>query len=392
MKNNAPPGWPRYASILAAITVIILLSFFSGLACRPADAARLSSLCIPDFPYKDGWYGGDGAWSLDLGDGRVLWLFGDSFVSSREGLQDRSGMQLVLGTTVAVSTCTAGGEFRIRYRLKKRDGEFVSFFGDGEWLWPGDPFLVRGTVYVPLVSIEEDPDRPKPFAFKITDHRIAKIEDFKGRDPLDWKVDYLDLSPGVLEGVHAFAATSVPHGRHVYFFPLYGATVNGLTLFGNILARVSLEALSEPGEAVEYLTGNGKWKRNPRHDELKVVLDAAVPEMSVRYHPERGKWVAVYLSIEGRGDRMLFRTADKLEGPWEEPEVLLSPIPEVDPESPFYDDKTFCYAGKEHFMFSMGRIFVVSYVCNSEDDPADEEGFICKNLFLYRPVVRTVLH
>jgi hypothetical protein len=28
------------------------------------------------------WLGSDGAYSIDLGDGRVLWLFGDTFIST----------------------------------------------------------------------------------------------------------------------------------------------------------------------------------------------------------------------------------------------------------------------------------------------------------------------
>ncbi|MBF0531153.1 MAG: hypothetical protein HQK55_18175, partial [Deltaproteobacteria bacterium] len=31
------------------------------------------------------WLGGDGAGSVDLGGGRVLWLFGDSFVTDQPG-------------------------------------------------------------------------------------------------------------------------------------------------------------------------------------------------------------------------------------------------------------------------------------------------------------------
>ncbi|MDD5475170.1 MAG: DUF4185 domain-containing protein, partial [Syntrophales bacterium] len=381
------PLWnQRNTRFLAACLAFLFLSC-STLPDQSQDPDYGSTLCLPAFPDKDGWYGGDGAWSVDLGDGRVLWLFGDSFVSNREGRLNRVGMRVILGTTLALSTCTAEGEFRIRYRLKKKEGEFVSFFGEGEWLWPQDPYMAGGNLYVPLVSIEGDPDLPGPFGFRILGHRVARIKYFDGKDPFEWSVDYIDLSPGIPAGVHAFATTSVVHEEYVYFFPLYGATVDDFTVFGNLLARISLDSIDDPGRSVEYLTRDGRWQKNPGHSEMQVVLDAAVPEMSVRYHPHRGQWVAVYLSTESRGDRMLLRTADRLEGPWGEPEVIIAQIPEVDPESPLYDKENFCYAGKEHRQFSRGKTLVVTYVCNSHGDPEDNSGFLRNNLFLYRPVV-----
>jgi hypothetical protein len=84
-------------------------------ACAAAQPAQpLSSgpaLCLPSFPDRDGWYGGDGAYSIRLDERRHLWLFGDTFVSDQPGRRDRVGMQVVLGTTLAISTCTEDGAF-----------------------------------------------------------------------------------------------------------------------------------------------------------------------------------------------------------------------------------------------------------------------------------------
>lgn len=40
------------------------------------------------------WVGGDGAYSVDLGEGRVLWLFGDSWIDPR-GMGSREGATMV---------------------------------------------------------------------------------------------------------------------------------------------------------------------------------------------------------------------------------------------------------------------------------------------------------
>ena len=248
--------------------------------------------------------------------------------------------------------------------------------------------MVDHTLYVPLVSVKADPQIKGPFKFEIVGHKIARIQNFAGSDPNRWITDYLDLTHGIPEGIKAFATTSVVYGGHVYFYPLYSATKNGVSVLGNILARIPTDRLDDPARAIEYLTKDGRWEKELDHGKVKVVLDAAVSEMSVRYHPDDGKWIAVYLSIRNNGNQMLYQTADAPEGPWTEPKALIGSIPEVDPNSPRYDKNNFCYAGKEHREFARGRNLVVTYVCNSYEDFENKTSFIRKNLYLYRPVVR----
>ena len=87
-----------------------------------------ASQCLPVFPDKDGWYGGDGAYSIKLDEKRTLWLFGDTFVAHDEGRKDRIDMDVILGTTLAISTCSANNEFEIKYYLKKKNEKLVSSF------------------------------------------------------------------------------------------------------------------------------------------------------------------------------------------------------------------------------------------------------------------------
>ena len=96
------------------------------------------------------------------------------------------------------------------------------------------------------------------------------------------------------------------------------------------------------------------------------------------------------LNTQNKGDRFLYQTADKPEGPWTEPKNLGEPIPEVDPKSTLYDKNNFCYAGKEHIEFARNKNLVVTYVCNSAEDMQSQTSFIRRNLFLYRPVVREI--
>ena len=374
--------------LLLSITLFSCSTFQSG----KYNAEVPKGQCLPVFPDKDGWYGGDGAYSIKLDGERTLWLFGDTFVASEEGRKDRVDMDVILGTTLAVSTCTATNEFKIQYYLKNKGGKYVSSFGENEWLWPQDPFIANGTLYIPLIVVTPTIKKDELFNFKITGHKFARIKDFSVAEPYKWNMDYIDLTPAIPPEIAAFATTPVVHDDYVYFYPFYVYSKNTVNVLGNILARIPANKIDNPAGALEYFTKDRTWEEKLNPEKVKVVLNASVSELSVRYHLADKKWIAVYLSTQNKGDRFLYQTADKPEGPWTEPKVLGPPIPEVDLTSPLYDKNSFCYAGKEHIEFAQNRNLVVTYVCNSAEDFEKKNSFIRRNLFLYRPVVREIVY
>ncbi|MHB8137386.1 MAG: DUF4185 domain-containing protein [Smithellaceae bacterium] len=346
--------------------------------------------CLPSFPDQDGWYGADGAYSIRLDEKRTLWLFGDTFVSEEQKRKDRIGMDVLLGTTVAISTCSENATFKIKYYLKKKNGKFVSSFGDNEFLWPQDPFIAQGVLYIPLLIIVGLPENPPPFNFKIGGHKIVRIKDFRDENPNLWPVDYLDWTQALAPGIEALATTSVVHDQYVYFYPLYRYTKDNVNISGNILARIPIDHLSNPTNHFEYLTKNNGWQKKLHPKEVKIIFSADLSELSVRYHAEDQQWMAVYLTPEKKGHQLLYSTARSLEGPWSTPSVLIETIAEVDPASPLYDQHSFCYAGKEHRQFAQNGNIVITYVCNSFEDINYQESFIRKNIFLYRPAVKNI--
>ncbi len=379
-----------WMSGLIAILILLLTScsfFFPGKQVDTSSPAQ----CIPNFPDSEGWYGADGAYSIQLDAKRTLWLFGDTFVSSQMGLKNRVGMDLIFGNTIGISSCSAHNGFTIRYIFKTRDSAFVSFFGENEMLWPQDPFIVQNILYIPLLIVKSDPDQPAPFNFKITGHQIARICDTSSENPLKWQVQYLDWSSALPPGIVALAPTSVVHGEYIYFYSLYRHNQNGLTLSGNILARIDKNRLDTPNVALEYLHHDGTWSARLSPENVKILFDEAVSELSVRYAEQSKAWLAVYLSPGDKGRRLLYRKAPELSGPWSDPTPLIESIDEVDPSSPFYNPNTFCYAGKEHPQFAQNRQMIVTYVCNSSE-PDHPASFLRQNLFLYRPVVKRIVY
>lgn len=358
-------------------------------SCSMFTPLRHPGQCLPAFPDRDGWYGADGAYSIPLDHERTLWLFGDTFVSGDENRKDRIGMDVVMGTTLAVSTCAANTGFKIRYYLKKKDGKFVSSFGEDEWLWPQDPFIARGILHIPLLVIRNVPEGKPPFNFKITGLKMAVIKDFQAENPDQWPVDYADWTDVTAPGIEALATTSVVYRNYVYFYPLYRKMTDNVRISGNILARISVDHLNRPAGHLEYWTRKG-WQKDWRPAEVELVFRGGLSELSVRYHARDREWLAVYLSPENRGNKLFGQTAPNPEGPWSRPFVLIDNITEVDPASPLYHPHTFCYAGKEHDQYAYDKNIVVTYVCNSTEDVMNPASFLRRNLFLYRPIVQTI--
>ena len=374
------------------ILLLLSISLFSCATYLPEKytAEVPKGRCVPVFPDRDGWYGGDGAYSIKLDEERTLWLFGDTFVACEGCRKDRVDMDVILGTTVAISTCSVNNEFKIQYYLKNKGGKFVSSFGENEWLWPQDPFIVNNVLYIPLIAVTPTKKEGEIFNFKISGHKFARVKDFSAADPHEWNLDYIDLTPAIPQEIAAFATTSVVHDNYVYFYPFYAYSRDAVNVLGNILARIPASKLDNPTGAIEYFTKEGTWLNILNPARVKVVLDACVSELSVRYHAADKKWIAVYLSTQNKGDKLLYQLADKPEGPWSEPKAFGVTIPEVDPQSPLYDKNNFCYAGKEHIEFARKKNLIVTYVCNSAEDMQSQTSFIRRNLFLYRPVVRNL--
>jgi hypothetical protein len=171
----------------------------------------------------------------------------------------------------------------------------VSSFGDREWLRPQDPFLVHGALYVPLVSVTANSAIEGPFKFEIAGHRLARMKDFSGADPHRWHVEYLDMFSGIVSDIKAFATTSVVHGGYVYFCPLYSATAAVPGVLGNILARIPVEKLNKPAEAIEYLRRGGRWRK--RVDPATVATISAMPARSTWPLPGAETWLLPMYAI-----------------------------------------------------------------------------------------------
>lgn len=385
---------------LRGVVCLGLLWLAGACASAPPPGAG-SAACWPRFPYREGWLGGDAAYSIPLSPHRSLWLFGDTFVGA-PGQNDRVGAALVRNS-IAISHCGPDDRFHIDYawRASDRGGPSAWFERPGQgWWWPLGGFAWEGAVYLGLLEVEEAAERAPPLLpFRFTGTELARIRNPEA-DPADWEVEVLPLWP---EGPAFPVASMLVHDGYAYLFAFVD---RGDGQLPRILARLPLAALTaetpDLPAALETLHADGVWRGGLDADAARVLMADDASEMSVRYDAATQRFVALYnhptfhepFPEHPPSDAVYLRTAERVEGPWSPP-YLLFRIPELARRTPEPSDpNTACYAAKEQPQFSLPGSLTFTYVCNlfagAGDDPLAVLARLQRRMDLYRPIAASV--
>lgn len=97
------------------------------------------------FTRNRGWTGGDATYSVDLKNGKRLWMFGDTFIDQVSEDRSRPSFKLINNSLVLQngSTLTTyhGG-------TSVNPTAFAKPPEAGDWYWPGDATVVNGKIYL----------------------------------------------------------------------------------------------------------------------------------------------------------------------------------------------------------------------------------------------------
>jgi len=363
---------------------------------HPPSAAPTA--CWPRFPYQSGWLGADGAFSVPLSPTRSVWLFGDTFVGSPEQT-DRVGASFV-HNSIGVSTCD-GERFDVRYVWgRAQDGAPRAFLerGDERWWWLFGGFVHGGRLYLGLLELEKsEPHGPLSLGFRSVGTALARIDDPRA-EPESWRPEILPLTRSA-EAMPLSAL--VIDGAHLFLFAFVD---RGDGRSPRILLRLPLARLDDGGDlgaALETFGEDGAWLPGFSPSRARILMDDDATEMSVRYHAEIRKWIALYNYPDARGfpktspsDAIYARSADRLEGPWS-PRRLVFRVPELASDrQPPADRNTGCYAAKEQPGFSLPGSLTFTYVCNlfagTGEDPWGILQRLQHRMDLYRPIAAAI--
>ncbi len=308
------------------------------------------------------WLGGDGAISVDLGDDRTLWLFGDSFVDpfAPYARRDAAFPRNTIAVQQGGDPLTAQMTF-----VWRSDGGAPSAFFPGtktEWYWPGSGLVLEsGTLAIFLHRLRATADAP-PFGFESIGYALALIEN--PEDP-----------PGAWRG-------RIVPGPALPFDALPGAALVAEDGVVTVLATSRKDGVSA-GMLVRYAAAdlavgdlhNGTWWSGQAFVPVASLGDAGpgiiIPDAGAESSLQRIACGYLHVASQGFGASVIAaRTAPTLTGPWSEPQPLLHP-PEADAPRPFI------YAGRAHTGLSApAGALVVTYVANSlrPDDLLAEPG------------------
>jgi hypothetical protein len=271
-----------------------------GVCAAPLKAAVYKDAAFTEFFRRtNGIVACDGAFSVPLSDGRVLWLFGDSYVDCyREG---------TIPCLFQVRNCAMlhhQDDLQSVQPLTGKHAGIKSFFKDGPaeepWFWPVSGFQHSNSVYVYLTTLRKKGTGNLGFASTGQDH-IARISfpemEVAAYIPLP-NFNGIDFGTGFIYE---------PAAAYTY---AYGQKRNRMTL--NIfLGRFPTGA---PTNTWTFWNGTS-WSPNPTN----AVPVASQPATSVSVSKVRGKFLLTSSEFSiacDQGKEIYMSVADQPTGPF----------------------------------------------------------------------------
>jgi len=304
------------------------------------SSTNISQSCIPEFPLKNGWLGGDGDVSVPINSTTTLFVFSDTYVGTKNQ-QNRMepGMKMV-SNSVAVETCLPNGETDVKYYWNNMYAEnpepiFKTYTKRYNYWVPG-AFMINDNLYVLLEKVAPKLG-VKPgeiFTFSLLGYTLAKISN-PSDAPDKWKIEYIPLS----DFGYPFMSIGpqVKLNNYIYFFvSRYDKA--------QVLIRKQLTFIDNPEKPFEYYALNKTWKEGLDTNDMDTIVKG-FRSTTVNYHPEMKQWVMI-CDVKFMDNKINMRTAPELTGPWSE-EIIIYEIPEVTPGNSSYSESNFCYSPRE---------------------------------------------
>ena len=297
------------------------------------------------------WLGGDVASSVNLGDGRLLWLFGDAWIDpSGSGLRQNGHM---VSNSVAVQSgadpSTAAISF---YWGSAADGRPTAMFPDrdGESLWFGNGVRVDDRLVLFFGRTIRNTGTGLGFEHVGWTAMMVENPDAK---PSEWKVRSLETPPNPLGILVGFAGV-LQLGEHVYAF----GSPNPVKSHPIFAARWPIEQVRR-GNLLEPEWWAGErlgWVPNSSSTPRWPLFENGAPELTIHFDEPTQRFLGVH--TQGFGQAIVtMRASPTLTGPWSPPHMLYRP-----PEH--HQPNAMVYAGKAHPQLS-GADLVVTYATNT---------------------------
>ncbi len=379
--------------ILLLTTLIILQTTlqYSAAAEPAASRAVVDEAWNAAFTRSAGWNGGDVAGSVALGDGRTLWLFGDTLYGPVADGKRVAG-NLMFNNSVALQS--AGGVRPLEFvtgqpdakgkptaifpPTRAADADTNAHWEPNEEYWPtggGCAVEIDGKrrLYVGLFRIRKPKKDGGTWGFRRVGNSLGIIDDV-GLPPAEWKtrVTALPMAVGdaVTEKQSIAPPTSLSFGE--VFFPYARGVEAGFLIYGvrapakgkrKLIAAFAPRTELENFAQWQYFAGGEHW--SPDAADAAALCDDIAPEFSIEpLQAKSPRPFDGYLLVQNEpllGPGILVRTAPSPLGPWSAPREVFRPT------EPAGDKDLFSYAAKGHAALSPPGELLISYIVSAHD-------------------------
>lgn len=333
------------------------------LVLRPLATAPLRPVEVPCFEtsawreadrlfHRDPhWVGSDGASSVDLGNGRTLWLFGDTWIDT-SGRGTRRGARMV-SNTLGIQTGTDPSRASIVfYWGRGADGAPAAFVPDRgrERLWLGNGVRVGDRL---VLFFNRTRSGTGGLGFESVGWTAVLVEN-PDAEPSAWRVRPLDTPANPLGVVVGYAAV-LRMGEFVYAFgsedpvkshPIYAVRWPA--------AQVRDGNLFHP----QWWVGEtfGGWVADSSPARRWPLFENGSSDLTLHFDDATRRFLVMQAVGFGPAD-VTMRAAPALTGPWTSPRMVYRP-----PE--YYRPNVMIYSAKAHPHLS-GADLVATYATNT---------------------------
>jgi len=344
------------------------------------------------FQRTEGWTGADGINTADLLDGRILWMFGDTWIGDIQQGRHAANSELVNNTLAVHEKPDAGNGVppdpkAVRFFWGQRGEKNQAWIrpdsgGGSAWYWPaGNGLMVKDAfdsfrLLFFMNKLARNPDSDEMWAFYRSGNALVIVNN-PGVAVPGWRIQKASV-PAIRSGWEKIgwgvALLSVPasekaQGDYLYIYGIDESDIGNKKL---ILARSPAGRVEDTGAWHAY-HGNGVW--GTFASECHPIAEHLASELSVEpVVIGKALWYVMVHSEDGFGNHILVRMAQHPEGPWSKP------FPVYQVEDIRKDKAFFTYAAKSHACISRPGELLISYVINAIDFDK-----VIQNADLYRP-------
>ena len=352
------------------------------------------------FDRHDGWTGADVAGTVVLGDGRVVWLFGDTWIGAIRNGKRMPNARMV-NNSIAVHPIDRSAPWKapdpsavhFYWGPADKDGHPTAWVRSAEqpgvgqtggqsreWLWTtGGGLAVREPagslrLFVFFFRVARNPQGKGVWGFTVVGTALGVIDN-AGEAADRWNVRLVNLpkslvslsskangvknAPDDAELTWGMAACVDPdsRGRNSPDALIYGVRRSVVGNMGLVLARAPTASIDR-FDTWKFYAGKNSWSPTPA---AAVILASGVaPEFSVERldDPSRAIWTLVQ-SEPFLGKRILLRRAARADGQWSSP-PFLARVSDVERNRLY-----FTYAAKGHAALSRPGELLITYIVNS---------------------------